>query len=288
MKRKSILFSALLILVSNCLLGQEFNFNLIFQDATGNTDTLILGYSSKATDSVDTELEEINIISTELDSVFDVRVTDEWNARMWKSDSIGNYHLKKQIFNGTCGFIGPISIDINCKNWPVTVSWDNSLFNDTCRAGSVLTSVPAGGWWDVGSPSDLFRAELKNTNQVTFSANYGYYVNENYAYINTDSDTISVFWVAFGKSSFLSLGVQQDRLENILILYPNPTMDKIQIYGELTNQMEEIRILDLSGKVQIIKTDSDCIDLSQLQNGIYFINLRLKNNILITRKIIKQ
>jgi hypothetical protein len=288
MKRKTILLSAILIFVSNYLIGQDFNFNLIFQDAIGNTDTLILGYSPNATDSVDTALNEINIISTELDSVFDVRVTDEWNARYLSSDSIGNFHLKKQIIHGTCGFSGPISIDIKCKNWPVTVSWDNSLFNDTCRDGSVFTSVPAGGWWDVLSPSDLYRAELKNENQVTFTANYDSYLNDSYAYINTDSDTISVFWVVYAKSSFLSAGIQKERLESELNIYPNPATNKIQITGVYANQIEEVIVLDLSGKAQIIKKESDNIDLSQLQNGIYFISIRFKDNKLITRKIIKQ
>lgn len=273
---------------TNNLIAQDFSFDIFFQDAVGNKDTLTLGYGSFASDSVDIGLGEINIVSSELDSNFDVRVTNEWETRMLNSAFEGVFHLKKQIINGTCGFIGPISIDVHCKNWPVTASWDNSNFNDTCRDGSVLTSVPEGGWWDVGSPSDLYRAELKNMNEVTFSANYSGNLNENYAYINLNSDTISVFWLIFASNDFLSVGIPQRETLFGYNFYPNPTKDKIFMAEELINQINQIEVIDFGGKSYDVKLNSDYIDLSPFQYGIYFVKLRLKNDTFIYQKIIKQ
>ena len=285
--------------LTNNLIGQDFSFKLFFHDAVGNKDTLTLGYDPNATDSVDTDFGEINIISNHLDSVFDVRVSDEWNSRMRKYDSSGNYQLKKQIINsidfskypainGTCGSGYAISIDIKCRNWPVTASWDNSLFSDTCRNGSVLTSIPSGGWWDVGSPSDLFLAELSNKNQVTFSANWEGYVNEYYAFINSYQDTISVFWVVFANSAFLPSAINVPRDENKLNLLPNPTYNKVQISGIQADQIEQIDLFDISGKEYNINWSTKTIDLSNLENGIYFIRFKLSDKSLITKKVIKK
>jgi hypothetical protein len=286
--RNALGFIIIFITLTNIkLMCQDFSFELVFQDAIGNKDTITLGYDANASDSVDTNFGEVNIISSEIDSIFDVRISDEWNARMWRYDSSGNYHLKKQIINGDCGEGTAISIDIKCKDWPVSATWNSTLFNDTCRSGSVLTSVPPGGWWDVGSPSDLFRAELRNENQVTFSPNWDGYVNENYAYINNQQDTISVFWVVFAKSSFLTSAIHAPIYQDKLNLFPNPTNGKIQISGIQTDQIEQIDLFDISGKKHNINWSSKTMNISNLEDGVYFFQFKLKDKSLITRKMIK-
>ena len=289
MKQITKLMLVIFLLISDHLTCQDFSFKLIFQDAIGNSDTLILGYDANATDSIDIEYDETNIISTKLDSVFDVRITNEWSRR----NSNGSFNLKKQIIKTNCdSWPTPICIDIKCKNWPVTILWDSSFFNNSCRNGSVFTSIPPGGWWDIMSPSDLYRVALKFQSQVTFSANYDEYLHENYAYINNNLDTISVFWFAFANSSILEDQgfdyINKNTFENGVFLYPNPTFAKIKITNDLVSEIKHIKIFDLSGKSLGFRIESDIIDLSGLQSGIYFISIKFKDDSLITRKIVKE
>jgi hypothetical protein len=72
----------------------------------------------------------------------------------------------------------------------------------------------------------------------------------------------------------------------IIEIYPNPTTEAIQVTG--LQDAGQLLILDLSGKViQFCNYQSQTtqIDLTQLQNGIYFISEPTKG---IYERIIKQ
>ncbi len=270
------------------LYAQEFSFQMKFEDAIGNVDTLILGYDIAATDSIDPEFGEINIIDENIDSIFDVRVTDEWSARGWWFDSTGNYHLKKQILKKNCGpWPTTVSIDIKCNNWPVTAYWDSSLFDDICRKGSVLTSVPPGGWWDVGSPSDLDRVLLLDKSSVSFTANWEGDFNSNYAYINEDQDTISVFWIAICDISHLLVNVDELDYNESFRIFPNPAKNQIFIDTRLTKLSYGVEIYSLMGKLQSIDHQDNIIDVSRLKEGVYIVRFTTKNNNQIIKKIVK-
>ncbi len=274
-----------LLLLSQLAIGQEFSFKMYFEDAIGNKDTLELGYDVNATDTIDAIFGEINIIGVPLDSVFDIRISDAfWN------NSNGTFQTKKQIVNrNNCKALTLITIDFKCNNWPVTATWDNSVFSDTCRNGSVFTSVHPGGWWDTGSPSDLWRAELVNTNQVTFTSNYysGQF-DENYAYINNQNDTIPVFWQAFGDSTILMVGTEEIVSNNDIEIFPNPTINNITIqFIDQDLKIEDIQVLNINGKSQPITVTGKNIDLTKIPNGLYFIQLTISNGETITKKIIK-
>jgi len=78
------IYSLLLILaLSQIVFGQEFSFQMYFQDSAGNKDTLTIGYDVNATDSIDAIFGETNIISTPLSPGLDVRVTNEWLKRQY-------------------------------------------------------------------------------------------------------------------------------------------------------------------------------------------------------------
>lgn len=55
---------------------EEFSFELYFEDALGNKDTVILGYDPNATDVIDITFGEVNILSQPWGSNFDVRIGD--------------------------------------------------------------------------------------------------------------------------------------------------------------------------------------------------------------------
>lgn len=283
---KQFFITSVFLAFSFLTFGQQFSFPIYFHDAIGNKDTLILGYDINGTDSIDAAFGEINIISKPLNTTLDVRITDEWIKRLYSST--GTFHTKKLIVKNYCGSSFSISeIDISTKHWPVTASWDSSLFNDICRNGSVFTSINPGGWWDTGSPSDLWRTELRNTNQVTFTSNNPSGYNNAYAYINNAGDTIPVFWQTFGDSTLLLMGIKEIENLNVFQIYPNPAINYITIQSP---QNSTIDILNIQGQtilqrpLQQGKTD---INISDLVKGVYILRL-LSNDKMEVVRIVKE
>ncbi len=79
----------------------------------------------------------------------------------------------------------------------------------------------------------------------------------------------------------------KDINDETIKLYPNPVMDKL--YIENTSQINRISVIDLSGK-QVISLNypDNEIDLSNLQKGIYLIQLETGNGDQVIRKIVKK
>jgi hypothetical protein len=76
---------------------------------------------------------------------------------------------------------------------------------------------------------------------------------------------------------------------NQIAIYPNPTNDILNInYGTSTIDIKSIEIHDLLGKI-VYQNNSkvESIDLSNLNKGIYLINILTENNGKVTKKLIK-
>ena len=276
----------IIILISTHLaVGQEFSFQMYFEDAIGNKDTLTIGFDINGTDTIDTEFGEVNIISIPVDTALDVRISNEWQNRLYQNIP-GTFHTKKQIIKKKeCGVWYSLnSIDIITNNWPVYVHWDSTSFSDTCLNGSLFTSVMPGGWWDTGG----FREVLIGSNSLSFEPNYPNY-DDYYGYINDNNDTIDVFWQTFGDSTILILGTEEFVINKNINIYPNPTINNITI--QLIDQdlrIEDIQVFSINGKSQPIMVTGKNIDLSRIPNGLYIIQLTISNGETITKKIMKK
>lgn len=167
----------LLSVIPFILFGQDFSSNFIFKNTTGKTDTIIVGYSSIATDSLDIALGEINIPDGEIDTNFSVyasNVIAHENGKFLNPE----YRTKKQLLNVKLNAL-PICIDVICKDFPLTIKWDKLQFQDTSRSQSFIIPGPPGGWFDVGV-GPLF---LRTVDSVVFSQQD----MENWANYYTDS-----------------------------------------------------------------------------------------------------
>ncbi len=254
--------------------GQKFSFQMFFTDAKGYKDTITLGYDLLATDSIDKVFGETNIINMPIDSGLDVRITNEWKNRTWFSIP-GTYHSKKQIVFYDCqsfSYKQIHTIDIHTDHWPVTATWDSSLFSNTCRNWSVFTSVNPGGWWDTGSPSDLRRQILLSNDSVTFSSNTSGKFSPSYGYI-IGFDTIPVFWETIAYESILNTSVKDiDRTDYGIKIFPNPALDDIsfqtpQEFGIIYS----IQIYSSTGQQVIATKKTKEIDISLLDKGLYIV-----------------
>ena len=84
----------------------------------------------------------------------------------------------------------------------------------------------------------------------------------------------------------VSLGVEDNMLENNKILfYPNPVLDVVNFVKEVN----ELKIYDVSGKViKDFTNRSTNFDVSELNNGIYFMKGKASENIIFNQKLIKK
>lgn len=85
-------------------------------------------------------------------------------------------------------------------------------------------------------------------------------------------------------------GAFADLNENVLdplITYPNPSSGLIHL-GETTFEISEIEILDLNGKSLLkLSAESKGMDISNFQNGIYFLRVKTTENAYHQTKIMK-
>ena len=68
-------------------------------------------------------------------------------------------------------------------------------------------------------------------------------------------------------------------LQEILLVYPNPVRDVLTIKGNYTS----VNILDVFGKSVLITDAQNTIDVSNLSNGFYFVNIKAENTITVKK-----
>ena len=79
--------------------------------------------------------------------------------------------------------------------------------------------------------------------------------------------------------------------DNSLSIYPNPAFENITINFSSTSKNISIKIFDTTGRlvrnIENVKSGENSINISELENGLYLLNLRDGNNS-VTRRFIKQ
>lgn len=271
MKNYATIFFLLFLFSTGWLFGQqipEFTFELYFEDAVGNKDTIILGYDNNATDTINAQFNEINILGQPIDTnLLDVRISNNIVDGM-NYPNPDWFQSKKKIVSYDCmdKMSSVWSIEIHTKNWPVTVLCDSSVFyTDTCRKESIMTSVHPGGWFDVASESDLEIFSFNTNALKTFTPNFD--ESDNYEtagnYFDTDGNRISRFWMVFAKDLvYMSpdIGVSNQSTKNLKI-HPNPFTNEITIEN-----------LPKDAIVKVYNFQGEEIEIEQKEGGIYFRN----------------
>lgn len=91
---------------------------------------------------------------------------------------------------------------------------------------------------------------------------------------------------AIGVINQLAVGIsEQALLSASIITYPNPTKDVVNILTDKF-QIKGLALTDINGKIIKETTDSK-MDLSDLENGMYFLTVTTNEELFITKKIIK-
>jgi uncharacterized protein (TIGR02145 family) len=93
---------------------------------------------------------------------------------------------------------------------------------------------------------------------------------------------LSVRWISDNSANSI-----KRKYSNELLIYPNPTKDKLYIINDNFKNIV-ITIYNLQGNQVISRlVDANSIDISNLQNGIYFVNLIISGEV-IMKKIVKE
>ncbi|MCO5267469.1 MAG: T9SS type A sorting domain-containing protein [Brumimicrobium sp.] len=263
----------------------EFEFQLYFEDAAGNKDTITLGYDPSALETINPQFGEVNIKTTPIDTAsLDVRATEGLI-----SPGDDQFNFKKRIIPYDCAVekLGsPIPIQIFTNHWPVNISWNKGTeFWDTCRQSSIFTSYHPGGWWDVGAPSHLKLYMNNITNQpITF---YDNSFVPDYGYIDEEGNKITMFWFAFVKdfSQFVGSLSSFNPEGNKIGPYPNPFENSFNLPEDISPS--KIQIRDIRGSKIEFEQKGNSINLINCNPGIYFLSF-IANKQLYNFKIIKQ
>ena len=86
--------------------------------------------------------------------------------------------------------------------------------------------------------------------------------------------------------SQLSTQIEENNFKSDIIIYPNPSFDKINIAG--LTKSSEIKIYNINGQlIKSFQQVNNAIDISELNAGVYIINLT-SNDKTFVRKLIKE
>ena len=168
-----------------------------------------------------------------------------------------NYH--------TYGWTDQICDDLICFNADDVLSWD--------RPTSPALTVPAGD-------SSIMQLKVF-PNEIPGCAIYTYYI-ENAAKVVTDS--IQVTFTLDGGSCFLEVNAEEIEYT----VYPNPADQQLNIQVTNATSTDQVKIFNILGE-EVRNTNLingiNTIDVSDLNNGVYFYSVLRNNDIIETKKI---
>jgi len=307
MRNTLIIFIVFFSLVS--LNAQQFEeASLYFEDAQGRKDTLTFGMQEEATELLDEELGEVDIQDTPIDS-FDVRffkffsnnLNDKYNNNNWYCENVGGkgtsvevssfreylYESKEIYFDiDPCvvyhrnffqeRFFIPVE-----SAFPVIISWDNSLFQDICSTGSFMSEIPFLNQ-DRDFCPDLINhpfISLVDSNSVILEQ------PSLFTILRADSVLVSTYYINIPNTStgdiFNSIGrVNLPKFD----IQPNPVVDilNIDLEKEFAYTIQNAR-----GQVMQKGRANSQINVVDLPDGIYFIQIQDKDNLYQAQKFVK-
>jgi len=172
----------------------------------------------------------------------------------------------------------------------IAVNYDDAVYGRTCS----LYAIDAGGCsTDSFIPYDRFGQKFLNIGNGHLLFIEGNSIKD----YDTNSYYQSVFdfpmtrsFQAYGSLSVLEAAGIENILGSKLKIYPNPAKDYILIKNSSKYKIKQYIITDMQGK-EMMKNNrfkDEKINISNLSQGIYFIQLHMGQNVSITKKLIKE
>lgn len=283
-----------IIFFSTTFYAQEFSFQMYFEDATGAKDTLIFGYDANATDSIDSNYGETNIITQQISNSFEVRISDliwdNLSAQEFENEQI-NFQLKTQIEKKKCNDANPISfvsgISLYNVTYPVKVKWNKSLFQNSCLSNSFITDWHPSFWFDISMGNEQGPFLMTSLDSIELSYTSHHFIN------NIDTTDLLFFKLASSQQGFSN--VKEKKFDVAIDTYPNPVINdiNIELSKETYNNFDNIscKVLNMLGTEIITKKidkNIESISTNNLPSGLYILGFYSNNQFILNHKFVKQ
>lgn len=270
-----------------------------FEDAQQHKDTIFVGLDSTASLTPtwsDPQFNEVDLRYKVWDTTFEARVG--WFKHNFST--VPTFLSKQKIVRGSCYPANSKKYTANaynyfyfsCKHFPVTITWDKTHFDKQCLKDSYfergqINSVDAYKKYRIYANGlngvfKITKSFIDSTRKIFYTADY----------VNEVGDTIfALLFSTFDKSTGGTISTSDIQALDIS-LSPNPVANFLTIQNNedvTIFQNAKFVISDLAGQVfKTIAIDKRVeIDVSELQNGLYFIHLDNQKQIIWSRKFVK-
>ncbi|MEP6794030.1 MAG: T9SS type A sorting domain-containing protein [Saprospiraceae bacterium] len=283
----------------------QFETAFYFQDAVGNRDTVIIGADTSAYHQVNTHLGE-TLITEPWDSTFEVRVAKEDNYQnaLWFGDTLYLYNKRITYLLDVpeCGYSTSVIFLMYTKHYPVTVTWDTSVWsfsNSPCPLdGSFFlhtNDILEPGWWPsytyacLGSISsfsfdtidpDPYTGIIDSVTGVGNEFIYGLQLRR----AELESPI---------SPCYLEVATKEPLIPRKTSIYPNPSSGIINIDFKAESFLKKamLSIRNLQGieilRIEDLDQHKNPISLLNLPNGIYLVSIvEANSNAITTQRIV--
>jgi hypothetical protein len=304
------LINGFVLFFGQVVIGQQALFisRIYFEDSLHHKDSIEIGYDPSANDLFNPGFGEI-AMNEPFDSVFEVRAAHSLDWRSREDECT----LSKRIFSSTeiwldhkihptpCFIGNPVIFFIKAKYWPVKISWNNLVFENTadvCSASSFILAdynyhlINPFAWLNsINKRSACMRTQKSfeiNLDSMFSISNYPMEYTFKTARKNAQSklEEIAGVELFYEGSDTLSpcrivdtdeVFYKDKKGSRVIKFYPNPATDAIQLSWDTEHNLSRIHIWNATGKL-VSKHISDVklyspmkLSLNNLSPGIYFI-----------------
>ncbi len=104
---------------------------------------------------------------------------------------------------------------------------------------------------------------------------------------STTGTMVSKNFSANADATILPLGLSDRTNENIFSVYPNPAKDILNVSGNGKN-VDEVEVVDLTGKTLVRILNSNKIDISSLKPSLYLVKIREGNSTTMKKVVVQE
>lgn len=233
----------------------------------------------------------MDIAHIPFDSVFGVRITNQADISAGETTE-ELFHTKKKIILPPASFYfwPRANIDIHALHWPVKASWDPALFNNPQHEGTLFASAHPMGWWDAiwyhvwWGDSNFDKVIMFENHDITFTPNYpenwqDYPDGESLVFYADEHDRpIATYFMVFGDSTLITVGVSELHDGNYIKVFPNPATSQawLQLPENMPFEQAQIELYSPTGRLLFnVQPTSQFhkIEVAHLPKGLYLVRL---------------
>lgn len=299
---KKIILLFILTLLVHLGYSQEFEFKL-FAESGGQKDSVVIGFDRSATTAVDSSFGEVNISSTRFDTIFEIRAGQVDYSELACSGiqdltrypDLIRYVSVRDFFPLDCSGWKPPSgesvffstLFFKNDDLPITLRWDQDLFQSACTASSIITSWHPDALYHVTCTPEI--PEVVSFNGIDSLVIDRPAWNQ---VVDQFGDTLSLMFILLGPEE--TIISTKDLDSGKLQVFPNPVNNFLTLsFDEVSRDKSNVMIYDLNGRlVHNVNVPNDVlsfnIDVTNWSSGVYHLIVQRDQNVLYSKKILVQ